>query len=172
MSKNSKELIFSDEIISKYEKKLNKLEIEPTEKNIINLIKKHENLKNPKILSYVQPDRPVNPITVSRYLSKMKFDNDDVVKKIAEEYQNILIKNAILQEEALRQKGNLEARLKALMKDNQPKRLIFRPSSSSSSSSSNSQTAQSARPTRGGPRSIQRRRDRSRSARRSFGPFN
>ena len=109
----------------------------------------------------------------------MKFDNDDVIKKIAEEYQNILIKNAILQEEALRQKEDLEARLKALMKDNQPKRLIFRPSSSSSSSSSssNSQTAQSARPTRGGPRSIQPKRDRSarpkrdRSARPRFVPF-
>jgi hypothetical protein len=81
MSKNSKELIFSDEIISKNQRKLKKLNIEPTQKNIINLIKKHENLKNPKILSYVQPERPVNPMTVSRYLSKMKFDNDDVIKK-------------------------------------------------------------------------------------------
>jgi hypothetical protein len=32
MSKNSKELIFSDEIISKYQRKLNKLHIEPTQK--------------------------------------------------------------------------------------------------------------------------------------------
>jgi len=168
-SKNSKELIFSDLIISKYEKKLNKLDIEPTQKNIINLIKKHENLKNPKILSYVQPERPVNPITVSRYLSKMKFNNDDVVKKIAEEYQNLLIKNAILQEAALRQKEDLEARLKASLMKHTPKRLIFHRSSSSSSSSSNSPTAQSARPTRTRSISIQPKRDR--SARPRYVPF-
>jgi hypothetical protein len=160
MSKNSKEQNFSDEIISKYEKKLNKLGIEPTQENIINLIKKHENLKNPKNLSYVQPERPVNPITVSRYLSKMKFYNDDVVKKIAEAYQNLLIKNAILQEAALRQKEDLEARLKASLMKHTPKRLIFHPSSSSSSSI-NTPTAQSARPTRTRSILIQQKRDRS-----------
>ena len=164
---NSPKPIFSPDIIAKYKNKLNEIGIVDDDKGIVKLIKKHENLKNPRILSYVQPQRPVNPITVAKLLSKIGLNNEDVEKKIAQDYQRLLIENVILQEHTLIEKKALESRLEESRKKHTPMRLIFHKSSSSSSSSSSSPRAtRSTRLTR--TRSPPAKR--SRSARRRYVP--
>jgi hypothetical protein len=165
--KNSANQIFSPEIFTEFKDRLRELEIVDIP-GIIKLIKKHENLKNPRIFSYVEPERPVNPITVTKLFKKSGL-NDDVVKEIAENYQRLLIKNVILQEEALIKEKALEARIKTLLNEHAPRKLVFRPSSSSSSSSPDISVAQSGRPARRRTRSIQPKR--SRSARLQYVPY-
>lgn len=162
---NSPKPIFSPDIIAKYKNKLNEIGIVDDDKGIVKLIKKHENLKNPRILSYVQPQRPVNPITVAKLLSKIGLNNEDVEKKIAQDYQRLLIENVILQEHTLIEKKALESRLEASRKKHTPMRLIFHKSSSSSSSNS-PRAARSTRHTRTRSQPAKR----SRSARRRYVP--
>lgn len=163
---NSPKPIFSPDIIAKYKNKLNEIGIVDDDKGIVKLIKKHENLKNPRILSYVQPQRPVNPITVAKLLSKIGLNNEDVEKKIAQDYQRLLIENVILQEHTLIEKKALESQLEASRMKHTPMRLIFHKSSSSSSSSNSPRAARSTRHTRTRSQPAKR----SRSARRRYAP--